>query len=319
MFFVIVFLCITLFFVTVGMFIGRISKTNKIETRIRSYIHTSVNEQELTEEKSKKYRTPSIITSIGELIKGLPMNKKLKRKITEAGLPIKLEDFYVIRIGISVLCFLICILFGINIFVSIIAFLIGYMIPAFYVNYKRKKRLSRCVSQLSETLGIMANSLRAGFSFMQAMQLISKEMPDPIGPEFERTVQDVAYGIPLEKAFENMIARLPDKTLEMVLNALLIQRKSGGNLAELLETMQETVLGRLRIKDEVKTVTAEGRLSGIIITIIPIALGVYLYFINNDYFGILLKEPLGILIISFGGIFHLIGWFVIQKIIRIEV
>lgn len=286
---------------------------------MKIYIPESLNDQETIEEKNKKYQTPNFITSIGDLMKGLPMNRKLKKRIEEAGLPIKIEDFYVIRIGSAVMLFLLSVLFGFHIIISIIIFVIGFWLPITYVNYKRHKRLTRCVSQLAESLGIMANSLRAGFSFMQAMQLIGKEMPDPIGPEFERTVQDVAYGVSLEKAFENMVTRLPNKDLDMVLNALLIQRKSGGNLAELLETMQETVLGRIRIKNEIRTVTAEGRLSGIIITLIPIFLGVYLYFVNRDYFGILLEEPIGLIILGLGGFFLIVGWFVIRKIVRIEV
>lgn len=309
----------TLFFVLVGMFILRQSIVNKIDLRIKTYVPESLNERESLEEKNKKFKTPTLITSIGALIKGLPMNTKLKKKIEEAGLPIKLEDFYVVRIGSAVIFFLISILLKYHIIISIIFFVIGFWLPILYVNHKRNRRLARCVNQLAETLGIMANSLRAGFSFMQAMQLIGKEMPDPIGTEFERTVQDIAYGVPIEKAFENMVTRLPDKNLEMVLSALLIQRKSGGNLAELLETMQETVLGRVRIKDEIKTLTAEGRISGIIITLIPVALGVYLYFVNRDYFGILLEEPLGLLILGLSVFFLIVGWFVIRKIVRIEV
>ncbi|TSI02279.1 type II secretion system F family protein [Lysinibacillus sp. BW-2-10] len=314
-----IFLVFTFIFALVGLFMLNQKRLNLIALRLNTFIPDSINESSSKEDRLKKFRTPSIITLIGENFKNLPINKKLKKQIQEAGLLLKPEDFYVVRIATSLCPFLITLLLGYHFIISIMAILIGFWIPVIYLNYRRKKRLIRCVNQLAEALGIMANSLRAGFSFMQAMQLIGKEMPDPLGPEFERTVQDVSYGVPLEKAFENLVDRLPDKTLEMVLSALLIQRKSGGNLAELLETMQETVQGRVRIKEEIKTLTAEGRISGVIITLLPIALGFYFYLVNPDYFTILLEEPLGWLLLGFGSFFLLVGWLVIRMIIRIEV
>lgn len=318
----ILFLCIafvffTLLFVMVGIIFLKIKQLNTIEQRVRIYMSEMMNENE--EIKIKKFRTPRFISVMGKNLKGLPMNKDIKKLLEEAALPIKLEDFFVIRMVLGVALFILTSLFGYNVFICLGLLIIGYWIPFFYVKYRRQRRLARCVNQLSETLGIMANSLRAGFSFMQAMQLIGREMPDPIGPEFDRTFQEISYGVPFEKAFENMMKRLPDKDLEIALNALLIQRKSGGNLAELLETIQGTVQGRLRIKDEIKTLTAEGRISGIIITLLPIALGLYFYIVNPDYFNILFEEPLGWVILTLGSVSIIVGWVFIRKIIRIEV
>src|SRR5690606_16452868 len=107
-----------------------------------------------------------------------------------------------------------------------------------------------CASQLAPALGTMASAMRSGFSFIQAMQLIGREVPDPIGPEFERTVREINLGISMEEAFKNLLRRLPNEDLEIVAPALLIQRPTGGNLAELRETMEETVRGRIRIKEE---------------------------------------------------------------------
>lgn len=313
----IAFVFFTLLYVMIGIAFLKIKKINKIEQRVRIYMSEMLNENE--EIKVKKFRTPRFISVIGRNLKGLPMNKDIQKLLEEAALPIKLEDFFVIRIVSAVTFFILPSLLGYNIFICLVLLIIGYWIPILYVKYRRQRRLTRCVNQLSETLGVMANSLRAGFSFMQAMQLIGREMPDPIGPEFDRTVQEISYGVPFEKAFENMMKRLPDKNLEMALNALLIQRKSGGNLAELLETMQGTVQGRLRIKDEIKTLTAEGRISGIIITLLPIALGVYFYIVNPDYFNILFEEPLGWAMLIVGSVSMIVGWLLIRKIVRIEV
>ncbi len=174
-------------------------------------------------------------------------------------------------------------------------------------------------SQLLETLGVLANSLRAGFSFMQAMQLAGKETPEPLGPELERAVREAGLGVPLEEVFENMLKRLPNKELEVVVRAILAQRRSGGNLAELLETMEETIRGRVRVLEELRTLTAQGRMSSWIITMLPVGLGLYLYFASADYFTPMLEHPLGWMMLSVAAISIIIGWIVIQKINRIEV
>lgn len=165
----------------------------------------------------------------------------------------------------------------------------------------------------------MSNSMRAGFSFLQAMKLVGKEMPDPIGPEFERVVREAGLGVPVEEVFENMLIRSPNKELEVVVQAILAQRNSGGNLAGLLETMEETIRGRIRILEELKTLTAQGRMSSWVITMIPVGLALYLFFISPDYFGPMLDHPLGWMLLSAGSFFVILGWFLIQKIVQIEV
>jgi tight adherence protein B len=204
-------------------------------------------------------------------------------------------------------------------FILFLFFIGGLYLPYLYLINKRKKRLSLLSYQLIETLGMMANSLRAGFSFMQAMQLTGRELPDPLGPEFDRAVREVGLGKPIEEVFESLVNRLPNKELEVVIRAILAQRKSGGNLAELLETMEETIRGRVRILDELKTLTAQGKMSAWVITLIPPGLAVYLYVVNPEYFKPMLNHPLGVLMLSIGSISIILGWLLIQKIIKIEV
>ncbi len=184
---------------------------------------------------------------------------------------------------------------------------------------KRTKRLNLLSYQLIETLGMMANSMRAGFSFMQAMQLAGKEMPAPLGPEFERVVRESGLGVPLEQVLLDLANRLPNKELEVVVQAILSQRKSGGNLAELMEKMEDTIRGRVRILEELNTLTAQGKMSSWIITLLPVCLGLYLNFMSKDYFSPMLEHPLGWMMIFISAISLILGWILIQKIIRIEV
>lgn len=289
--------------------------TNRIEDFLPAY---GVEDQDKTKQKK-----PSIIKriylSVATFFRNIQFSEKTKKLLLEAGSPLKPEEFLALRIlaaaGIGILAALL----GLKWYFCTVIFIIGLEAPAFYIRRKRKKRLTFLSYQLIDVLGIMANSMRAGFSFMQAMQLVGKEVSDPLGPEFERVVRQTGLGIPLEDVFTELVDRLPNKELEVVVQAILAQRKSGGNLADLLETMEETIRGRARILEELKTLTAQGKLSSYIITFLPIGLGLYLTLVSKDYFQPMLQHPLGWVMLGVCAVSIFIGWLFIQKIIKIEV
>lgn len=296
------------------------SKKKRLNSRIKDFIPESrnlVSEEENEEKKNK--RQHSFLASFSKVFSGVKFNQKTERTLQQAGSELKPEEFLLIRFicsfGVGFALFITDVPFVLCLLASIP----GFMVPNIYMKNKRQKRLKLLTYQLVETLGTMSNSLRAGFSFLQTMQLIGKEMPDPIGPEFDRAVKEMGIGVPMEEAFESLLQRLPNKELEVVIQAILAQRKSGGNLADLLDTMEETVRGRIRILDEVKTLTAQGKLSSIIITSLPVLLGVYFNFISPEYLAPMFNEPLGIALLSVGVISLIIGWLLIQKIVKIEV
>lgn len=237
----------------------------------------------------------------------------------EAAFQLKPEEFFALRLLTAIGAFLITTLFGFKLFISLPAVLVGYWLPKAYMERKRKKRMERCSYQLVEALGTMTNALRAGFSFIQSVQLIAREIPDPLGTEFTRLAQDISLGVPLEEALQQLHERLPVRDLELVLTALIIQRTTGGNLAELLETMQETMKDRVRIKEELKTLTAQGRMSSWIISLLPVVIALYLNLVNPTYFGPMLEHPIGWLMLIISGMTCIIGWLVIRKIVQIEV
>ncbi|WP_051353322.1 type II secretion system F family protein [Thalassobacillus devorans] len=298
-----------------------IVKKNKYDKRLEKY---SLKERpaEKTKKKAKqpeKKAQSSFIKTMGSKLDGLAASKKWGRKLTQANSRMSPGDFLLYRIvGLTVVGIL-PYLYGWHYLLIIPGAFLGYWLPVVHLNMKIEKRLTRGTHQLAEALGTMGNSMRAGFSFMQSMKLVSEEYPDPIGPEFKKTLQDIKYGIPVEDAFMRMLKRLPDKELEMTVKAMLIQRSSGGNLATLLETIQETVSGRIRIKDEIKTLTAQGKMSSWIITGLPIGLALYLHFANPEYFSLLIEHPLGKVMMAMGGLGIIMGWIFLRKIVRIEV
>lgn len=316
LFLIVLFLVFSLsFYLVVNRQIVR--KTTK--RRIDVFIPVEDKMEKGENERQKVRITQSFILSVSKLFKGINFNRGIEKLLMQAGSNRKAEEFFVIRLLTGIGFALGVLLLGLPWYVSILVFMAGYVTPLIYMKEKARKRSRLLSYQLVEALGTMSNSLRAGFSFIQTMQLIGKEMPDPIGPEFDRAVREIGMGIPVEEVFEGLLDRLNNKELEVVISAILAQRKSGGNLAELLDTMEETVRGRIRILEELKTLTAQGKLSSWIITALPLLLGAYLNWISPQYFQVMFDYPLGWFLLVTGGISLIIGWLFIQKTVRIEV
>lgn len=212
---------------------------------------------------------------------------------------------------------------------GVIAGLFG---PRIFVSVRQNKRLNDFNNQLSDILNLWVNSLRAGYSVPQAMEAVAKEAPPPANVEFKRVVAEISIGVPMEIALENMISRIESEDLDLVFTAVNIQREVGGNLAEILDTISETIRERVRIKGEIRTLTASGRATGTIIGLLPIGLAILLMVINPQYMGQLffgpdrggafipgLPIPCGWPMIAAGLILMSIGLAIINRIVDIEV
>ncbi len=304
---------------TVFLFLVTYAEKRRVKQRINEFLPSPEQIAVPSEQVKKPSVSNQLVNKIAAIFKNVQFNEGTEKLLLEAGSKLKPEDFFALRLLAAAGLGLIGLLLGIPWYFNGIVVIIGFAIPKVFLKRKRKKRLAFVNYQLIEVLGMMANSMRAGFSFMQAMQLVGKEIPDPLGPEFERVIRQAGLGVPLEDVFEEMERRLPNKELEVVIRAILAQRRSGGNLAELLETMEETIRGRVRILEELNTLTAQGRMSSWIITLLPVGLGLYLALVNREYFSPMLEHPLGWMMLSIASVSIVIGWVVIQKIIRIEV
>jgi len=166
---------------------------------------------------------------------------------------------------------------------ALIGALAGAFAPRFYVKRQQAQRLQKFNDQLSDMLNLMVNGLRAGYSTMQAMEAISKELPSPINDEFRRVVQEMQIGIPMETALENLLRRIPSPDLDFVVTAINVQREVGGNLSEILDNISFTIRERVRIKGEVRVLTSQVRTSGSVLSLIPFFLTLVLWFLNPEY------------------------------------
>ena len=191
--------------------------------------------------------------------------------------------------------------------------------PIFYVLYKRKQRFSKFEQELPEALDLMVSALRAGHSLVSALGLVAHESPDPIGAEFRICFEEQNYGLELRTAMSNLLTRVPLQDLRIVVTAILIQKESGGNLAEVLDKTAYVIRERYRLKRQVRVHTAQGRLTGWILSFLPIVLGIGLYLINPDTMSLLWRRPIGIKLLYTAAAMTVTGALVIRKIVNMEV
>jgi tight adherence protein B len=204
----------------------------------------------------------------------------------------------------------------------LLALLIGILLggaPIFYVMAKKKQRFARFEQELPEAIDLMVSALRAGHSIVSALGLVAEESPDPIGGEFKICFDEQNYGLDLRTAMNNLVTRVPLQDLRIVVTAILIQRASGGNLAEVLDKAAYLVRERFRLRRQVRTHTAQGRLTGWILTFLPVVLGIGLYLVNPETMSLLWRRDLGRELLYSAAVMTIVGALVIRKIVNMEV
>jgi tight adherence protein B len=213
-----------------------------------------------------------------------------------------------------------------NIAALVAFFLLGLYAPRFYLKSRQKKRIKAFGDQLPDTITLLANSLRAGSSFLQGIELVTREARPPISEEFERVVREMQLGLALQPALNNLVRRVASEDLELMVTAIQIQSQVGGNLATVLDAIAHTIRERRRIQGEIQTLTAMQRYSGYVITLLPIGLAGLLFLISPQYITVMLEKPPEMLGLPMGVVFFLvglismgIGFLFIQRIVDIKV
>jgi len=208
----------------------------------------------------------------------------------------------------------------------IVAAFIGFLLPRFWLGRRKSGRLGAFNKQLPDTITLLANGLRAGSSFLQAVELVVRESRPTMSTEFSRVIREVNLGLPFEQAMENMVRRVRSDDLELMATAINIQHTVGGNLAEILDSIAYTIRERIRIKGEIRTLTAQQRLSGYVVGFLPIGLAGFLFVAAPNFMAPMFAKPpdafglpLGVVILMFGGFMMFIGFLLIRKIVDIEV
>ncbi|KOA19230.1 bacterial type II secretion system protein F domain protein [Clostridium homopropionicum DSM 5847] len=245
-------------------------------------------------------------------------NKKLEIELMKADLPVTVEELLVIKIlSSSAFAFLAFAVFK-DYFIIILVFIAIWNVPRFIIKKKKKDRIKLFDSQLNEGITIISNSLKAGYSFLQAVAVVAEETSDPFSKEFKKLLKEMSFGISEEDALKNLLSRMDSQDLNLMMNAILIQKDIGGNLSEILDNISETIRERQKLKNELKTLTAQGRLSGIILTLIPVFLGLTIYLFNKEYMMLLFTTSIGISLMVGAVVSEFFGLLMIRKITHID-
>lgn len=244
---------------------------------------------------------------------------RLDLMMVRAGLPLLGSEFLAISAGGALLVFVIFALATRNPVTGLLALLLFLAADFVFVQRRITKRLNNFQRQLADCLSLVANSLRAGFSFLQTMEIISREMEPPMSTEFERVMRDTSLGKSLDEALHDMDERVGSADFSLVVTAVLIQQQVGGNLATILDTIRSTITERIRIRREVNTLTAQGKMSGIVLACIPVALALFFYITSPEYLTPLLTTDIGKVAIIGTVFLVIVGFIIIRKIVDIKV
>ncbi|KJS88563.1 MAG: hypothetical protein JM58_00755 [Peptococcaceae bacterium BICA1-8] len=310
---------LTVIFLFIGVFLLLTAKKREILNRMKKFTRTPG--QIILDEHSeieKKFELKDILAILGKVFEARSYTKKIEAELLKADIPMRGSEFIVFNIiNIAFIGFITFIIGGFG--PALVFSSLGFILPNFFVKRKKKQRFEKLGLQIGDCLTVMSNSLRAGFSFQQAMELVSKEMTGPLAAEFGKTLREINFGTPTEQALSNMAERIECDDLDLLITAVLIQRQIGGNLAEILDNISTTLRERIRIKGEIKTLTAQGRISGMVVGLMPPALFAILLIISPDYIMELLQNKTGIMLLAGGLVSEVIGFLVIKKIVNIEV
>ncbi|HSG43436.1 MAG TPA: type II secretion system F family protein [Anaerolineales bacterium] len=305
----------------VGVVITISGERSLVEDRLGQF----TEDEQATE--AQEEASQSIVTDwVNRRVASSSLGDRTARELARADLKFKVAEYFALvfisTIGIGGIAYLL----QSHVASFIIGGLIGFFVPRFYVKRQQAVRIRNFDDQLGDMLNLMTNGLRAGYSTNQAMEAVSRELPAPISDEFRRVVQEMQIGIPMEQALVNLLRRIPSEDLDFVVTAINVQREVGGNLSEILDTISFTIRERVRIKGEIRVMTASVRTSGAILSLIPVGLALALWFLSPEYIGEFfapndfLPQPLcGFIAVGVVVGLILAGYFVMMKIADIEV
>jgi tight adherence protein B len=277
-------------------------------------------------------QSSAALAQLNRVVEQRDFGANLAREIARADLRLKVSEYLVLWAGTTVGVPILMILLSVGVptlrnpLVLLVGALIGFMLPRFWLGRRKSSRLNAFDKQLPDTITLIANALRAGSSFLQAIELVVRESRPPISTEFGRVIREVNLGLAFDTALENMVRRVRSDDLELMATAISIQHTVGGNLAEILDSIAFTIRERVRIKGEIRTLTAQQRLSGYVVGFLPIALAGFLFVAAPGFMAPMFDDrvsiaglPGGVIILAIGGFAMFVGFMLIRRIVDIEV
>ncbi len=311
------FLGVLLFFWGISSMMGG-AGPETLESRMHRYAGGAQIQAQEKKAAKKERREIDPFATLSSDVADKRFASRVQRDLARADLRLRVAEYYYLRVGLAL--GLAAILYLLRDPLSaLVGALLGYFVPRIWVGRRISGRLNAFNKQLPDTITLLSNSLRAGSSFLQSIELVSRETPPPMGSEMGRVVREVNLGLGMEEALANMVRRIKSDDLDLMVTAIGVQQQVGGNLAEILDTIAFTIRERVRIKGEIRTLTAQGRYSGYLVAFLPIGIMITLNFINPEFMQPLFTELIGQALLALGAIMMAIGFFAIRKITDIKV
>ena len=315
---------VTLFFVTAGMAIGSFvvgGETTKMKSRVERLTRLP---EALEAELDPKLNRKSLLSSVDlrpmmSRFASETYFESLEKRLAQADIKLRASEFIVLRLAIFVFAIGVFIILLKSLLLAILCALPFLVLHKPVLNFLRARRINKFSNQMAEFLILIVNSLRAGQTFMQGCSVAAAESPNPIGTEFKQVIKEVNLGMPEDEAMENLLIRVPSEDLKIVVSAYSIQRRVGGNLAEIFEKTAGTIRERIKIHGQINTLTTQGKLSGVLVGGMPFLIAFAISGINPDYMKPLFTPPWGYALIGVALFMQLLGAIVIKKIVTIEV
>ena len=310
-------------FIAFGITLSRRGTTDEVTERLERYGGRDWTPPTMDDAMNRRAQG-RLAKAVDKAVSEKSFSGNIRTDLARADLRLTVGEWLIVRLGAVLIGFGVGVLIGsmtgnsLTFLIGLIGAVVGFFAPSIYIKLRVRRRVKAFVNQLGDTISLMANSLRAGYSLLQTMEMVSREQPPPISDEFRRVVHEVGLGISHQDAMSHLLRRIPSDDLDLLISAINIQHEVGGNLAQILDVIGHTIRERVRIKGEIGVLTAQQTISGYVITALPIVLGIVLFMVSPDYISKIFVFPWICMPIG-SGIMIVAGFFVMKKITAIEV
>jgi tight adherence protein B len=312
-------------FLSIALFIHGVSavyalllnpEARRVKRRLRTW---STRQSDLKSFTLRRTQILSELPWLNKLLAGMLWVSPLRRLMEKADVRTPVGVYLAVSALLGTTAFSIATMGRVHIVARLA---IGFMvasIPFFYLHWRRNQRIAQFERQFPQALDLMARAMRAGHGFLVGMKMVSEEFPDPIGREFDKVVEEVNFGMDLPEAFKNLSDRINSQDLKFFVTSIIVQRETGGNLAEILDSLSRLIRNRFELQARVRSLSAQGRMSALVLEALPFVTAVAIYFQAPDYLTLLTTDPLGRMMVMVGALLLVLGILIIRKMVAFRV
>ncbi|WP_434352189.1 type II secretion system F family protein [Trichococcus flocculiformis] len=312
------FIFMTIFLIFYSVYLLLFEQRSTIKNRLKQ-TGKSLDEYHQDQERNQKGLLKSILQKALRFAEGSNYYARIKTKLLQAYIKMKPIEFIEVSIMAGLFLGMLIWLSSENLILAVFGLVLGFRVPELLLESIRKKRAKQLNDQLPQALSLISNGLRAGFSFSQAMAVVGREMEAPIADEFAKVLRDNSYGKNMDEALLDLGKRTDDEDLDIFITTLLIHLQVGGDLSEILDTISETIRERVKLKGDIRTMTAQSQMSAVVIGILPVAIAAVMFVLNPSYIGSLFLDPLGLMMVGVATGMMLLGAFLLTRIVKVKI